>query len=296
MTAQPIVVGVDGSPESAAAASAGWMLAQAADGPCRLVHAIDDVNISLAMAGTGMVTEGLQRAALARAREQLGASLQHRVPPSVVDTMVVSPASAADVLEAVVAETNATMLVLGGKHHSRLGRWLGGSTVQQVVRRLTVPLLVTAGEMRAHPRVMVAVDPSYAAVPTVRQAVAFAKLLGSPLHALHVIDPPPAIAELPRDWSREIVERDIWPIIPIVEQAKVFREGVPFSTIVSEAAAWRADVVVVGSHGKGWVDRMLIGSVTEDLLNNLPCAVLVVPVPKPERVEPVEVDTFAAAG
>jgi nucleotide-binding universal stress UspA family protein len=134
----------------------------------------------------------------------------------------------ADVLEAVVRETDATLLVLGGKHHSKLGRWLGGSTVQHVVRRLTVPLLVTAGEIRPHPRVMVAVDPSYAALPTARVAVAFARLLGSPLRALHVIDPPPAIAELPRDWSREIIERDVWPTIPLVEQGKVIREGVPF--------------------------------------------------------------------
>jgi nucleotide-binding universal stress UspA family protein len=294
MTAQPIVAGVDGSPESASAASVAWMLARAADAQCRLVHAADDIGMSLAMAGTGVVTEALQLAALASARAELGASLQDCVPPTVVDRMVVSTGATADVLEAVVAETDAAMLVLGGKHHSTLGRWLGGSTVQQVVRRLTVPLLVTAGELRVRPRVMVAVDPSYAAAPTVRQAVAFARLLGSPLRALHVVDPPPAIAELPRDWSRDIVERDVWPLIPLVEQGKVIREGVPFTTIVDEAAAWRADVIVVGSHGKGWVDRLLIGSVTEDLLNNLRCAVLVVPVRKPERAEPVEVHLATA--
>lgn len=296
MAAQPIVVGVDGSPESVSAASVAWMLARAANVPCRLVHAIHNVNASLAMAGTGVVTEALQLAALAGARAELGVSLQDCVPSSVVDAMVLSPGATGDVLEAVVDETDAMMLVLGGKHHSKLGRWLGGSTVQQVVRRLTVPLLVTAGELRVRPRVMVAVDPSYAAVPTVQQAVAFARLLGSPLHALHVVDPPPAIAELPRDWSREIVERDIWPLIPLVEQAKVIREGIPFETIVAEAAAWRADVIVVGSHGKGLVDRLLIGSVTEDLLNNLPCAVLVVPVRKPERTEPVVMHAATAAG
>lgn len=296
MTAQPIVVGVDGSTESASAASVAWMLARAADVPCRLVYAIDDVNASLVMAGTGVVTEALQLAALAGARAELGASLQDCVPPAVVDAMVVSTGATADVLEAVVDETDATMLVLGGKHHSKLGRWLGGSTVQGVVRRLPVPLLVTAGELPIHPRVMVAVDSSYAALPTIRQAIAFARLLGSPLHALHVIDPAPAIAELPRDWSREIVERDLWPIIPLIERGKVIREGDPFDTIVDEAAAWRADVIVVGSHGKGWVDRLLIGSVTEDLLNNLPCAVLVVPVPKPEGHEAVAHYSAAAVG
>ena len=296
MTTQPIVVGVDGSPESVSAASVAWMLARAADVQCRLVHATDDVNTFPAMAATGVVTEALQLAALAGARDHLRASLQERVPSSVVDAMVVSTGSTGDVLEAVIAETHATMLVLGGKLHSKLGRWLGGSTVQHVVRRLTVPLLVTAGELRGRPRVMVAVDHSYAAVPTIRQAVAFARLLGSPLHALHVVDPPPAIAELPPDWSREIVERDIWPVVPLIERGKIIREGNPFDTIVDEAAAWRADVIVVGSHGKGWVDRLLIGSVTEDLLNNLPCAVLVVPVPKPERGEAVAHYSAAAVG
>jgi nucleotide-binding universal stress UspA family protein len=296
MNTQPIVAGVDGSLESVAAAHAAWMLAEAAGVSCRLVHAANDVNAALAFAGTGVVTETLQLAELLRARDEVAASLRGRVPAPVIDAMVVSTGGTADVLEAVLRETDEALLVLGGKHHSRLGRWLGGSTVQQVVRRLTVPLLVTAGDMRAHPRVMVAVDPSSAAVPTARQAVAFAQLLGCPLHALHVIDPPPAIAELPRDWSRDIVERDVWPTIPLVEQGKVMREGNPFETIVTEAAAWRADVIVVGSHGKGWVDRLLIGSVTENLLNNLPCAVLVVPAPAPTRSETVPVPTLATAG
>lgn len=293
MFTQPIVVGVDGSPESAAAASVGWMVARMAGVPCRLVHAANDVNAALAFAGTGVVTETVQLAALSRARAEVSASLQGAVAPEVIESMVVSTGATADVLEAVVRETDAALLILGGKHHTAVGRWLGGSTVQQVVRRLSVPLLVTAGEMRRCPRMMVAVDPSYAAIPTVDRAVAFARLLGSPLHALHVVDPPPAIAELPPNWSREIVERDIWPRLPLVEHAKVVRQGVPFTTIVDEALAWRADIIVVGSHGKNWVDRLLIGSVTEDLLNNLPCAVLVVPVAKPEHAAVPAIGTLS---
>jgi len=210
--------------------------------------------------------------------------------------MVVSTGTTAEVLEGVIRETDAALLVLGGKHHSTLGRWLSGSTVQQMVRRVTIPLLVTAGALPRRPRIMVAVDQSYAAIPTVDQAVALARILGCPLHALHVVDPPPVIAELPPNWSREIVERDIWPRIPLVESGKVIREGAPFTVIVDEAVAWRADVLVVGSHGKRWVDRLLIGSVTEDLLNNLPCAVLVVPVRKPERVTAPVRQQLSAAG
>lgn len=286
MISHAVVVGVDGSAESGSAASVGWMVARAAGVRCQLVHAAHDATASFELAGPGVVTESLQLALLAQARVAVGASLGECVPPPVVDGMVVSAGGAGEVLDALLAETNASLLVLGGKRHSRLGRWLGGSTVQQMVRRVNVPLLVTTGELRARPRVLVAVDPSPAAVPTARHAIAFARLLGSPLRALHVVDPPPALAELPQDWSRRIVERDVWPTIPIVDHAKVIREGVPLETIVDEAAAWRADVIVVGSHGKGWVDRLLIGSVTEDLLNNLPCAVFVVPVRNTEAVEP----------
>jgi nucleotide-binding universal stress UspA family protein len=39
-----------------------------------------------------------------------------------------------------------------------------------------------------------------------------------------------------------------------------------------------SDLVIVGSHGKGWVDRLLIGSVTEQILSALPASVLVIPV------------------
>jgi nucleotide-binding universal stress UspA family protein len=304
MITSPIIVGVDGSPESVSAASVGWMIARAADVECQLVHAVSAARVSMESAGSPAVANALQLALLASARSECAAALQDCVPAPVIHAMIMRIGRAVDVLNDVIAETDAAMVVLGGKHHSALGRWLGGSTVHQVLRRAPVPLLITAGELRTRPRVLVAVDPSYAAIPTANQAVAFARLMGGPLHALHVVEPGPALAETlvpstpePYDnWSRERIERDVWTILPLPDHSKVIRSGIALETIVQEAAAWRADVIVVGSHGKGWVDRLLIGSVTEDLLNNLPCAVLVVPVPAPERREamPLRVATSAS--
>jgi nucleotide-binding universal stress UspA family protein len=289
MSGQPVIVGVDGSPESAAAASAGWMVAEAAGVDCRLVHATRDGRTALEMSGTGVALETLQLAMLARARNDILPALDGRVPPLVAHDLLVRPGGAAAVLDGVIAETDAQMLVLGGKHHSTLGRWFGGSTVQHVVRRVDIPLLVTAGDLRPRPRVMVAVDTSYAARPTIEQATAFARLLGGPLHALHVIEPAATVPEVllrpdPLDhegWSRERIERDVWSLLPIPDHHKVIRRGTAVETIAQEATAWRADVIVVGSHGKSWVNRLLIGSTTEALLNDLPGAVLVIPVPAP---------------
>lgn len=58
---------------------------------------------------------------------------------------------------------------------------------------------------------------------------------------------------------------------------RIIRYGQVVEVISQEASEWHADVLVVGSHGRGWAERMLVGSVTERLLNHLPTSVLVVP-------------------
>lgn len=303
MISAPVVVGVDGSPESAAAAAAGWRLAEAAGVRCYLVHATSDVRSALELAGTGLSLDDLQLAMLARARSEIVAGLEDRVPPWVLEGLTVRAGRATAILAEVVEDTKAGLVVLGGKHHSTLNRWLGGSTVQHVVRRLSVPLLVTAGDLHPRPRVLVAVDLSYAALPTLDEAVDFARLLGGPLRALHAIEPIPNLPEVPfpvdvgdfEARSREQLDQRVWPALPVPDHHKVVRLGIALDVIAEEAAAWRADVIVVGSHGKGWIDRLVIGSVTEDLLNDLPTAVLVIPVPAPERREAIPIQTRAVA-
>ena len=301
MISGPIVVGVDGSPESAAAAAAGWRLAEGAGVRCHLVHATSDVRSALELAGTGVSLDDLQGAMLQRARGEIVALLEDRMPLRVLEDLIVRAGRPTSILADVVAETKAGLVVLGGKHHSTLNRWLGGSTVQHVVRRLAVPLLVTAGDLHPRARVLVAVDLSYAALPTLDEAVDFARLLGGPLRALHVIEPIPNVPDVPfpvdvGDFarrSREQLEQHIWPSLPVPDHHKVVRQGIALDVIAEEAAAWRADVIVVGSHGKGWIDRLVIGSVTEDLLNDLPTAVLVIPVPAPAATARIPIEGLA---
>ena len=53
-------------------------------------------------------------------------------------------------------------------------------------------------------------------------------------------------------------------------------EGVPAHVIVEEARDWSADLIVVGSHGYGFMKRMLLGSVAGAVVANAPCSVHVV--------------------
>ena len=56
-------------------------------------------------------------------------------------------------------------------------------------------------------------------------------------------------------------------------------EGRVVVEILERARSWPADVVVMGTHGRGGFERWVLGSVTEKLLRKAPCPVLTVPPP-----------------
>ena len=55
--------------------------------------------------------------------------------------------------------------------------------------------------------------------------------------------------------------------------------GDPGESIVSAAEAEDVDLVVVGTHGRGTIGRLLLGSVSEHVVRNAPCPVLVIRSP-----------------
>lgn len=52
--------------------------------------------------------------------------------------------------------------------------------------------------------------------------------------------------------------------------------GSPESRIVETAEEWKADLIVVGSHGYSRWERLLLGSVSDSVVHHAPCSVLVV--------------------
>jgi nucleotide-binding universal stress UspA family protein len=283
MSWKPIVVGVDASPAAAAAAQLGVQIAGAAGSECRLVHAARDNWSMLAASQVPQQATAFRDAALSAARTQLATALAGRVPPEVLRGLVVREGWAPAVLDDAVREAEASLLVLGAKHHTALGRWLGGSTVHNVARMLRVPLLVTGAHPGTIRRVLVALDTSRAAQPTLDLAQRLADLFDAELRALHVIEPLPILPEVPpptnpEDYERLLTqecEEKVWSLLP-PDTGRVIRHTSAEAGIAAEATAWQADAVVVGSHGKGFVERMLVGSVTERLLGHLPAAMLLV--------------------
>jgi len=61
-----------------------------------------------------------------------------------------------------------------------------------------------------------------------------------------------------------------------IKVERVVREGDPATVIVEEAKEWRADLIVVGSHGYTGLKRLVLGSVAQSVVAHAPCSVEVV--------------------
>ena len=140
-------------------------------------------------------------------------------------------------------------------------------------------------------RILVPTDFSeYSKLP-VKYACAFAEMFGAELHVVHVLQdlvalvPEPGLAFLPPgDFLRELQESAQAALakIPDADWARgktivrATRQGPPFLEIVRYAKENEIDLIVLGTHGRGGLAHVLMGSVAEKVVRKAPCPVLTV--------------------
>jgi nucleotide-binding universal stress UspA family protein len=286
---QPIIAGVDGSPESRRAATLAWRIAKAADTSCVLVHAVPDLWAPGALAPLVNSVETFD-VVVKQLRHLLDTEWGAEIPDTVRQAVVTRPGQPAIVLGEVAREYGASLIVVGGRRHGALARGFGGSTAHNLVRAAATPVLVVEASSPAPAHVLAATDLSGAAAATLSAARRYADLFQAQLGVLHVVELGAASQTIPltldldllEGRAREELERVIaLEGLPVAPPDRLIRRGRADEAIAESAVAWHADLVVVGSHGRSWVDRLLIGSTTERLLNRLPTSLLVVPINKP---------------
>ena len=276
MSQKPIIVGVDASPAAARAGALGCEFAAFTHTSCHLIHAAE----TLASGDSARDIEALY----ARKRDEIQRTLWGYVPGHALERLSIRAGHPAVALRQAAAEIEAGLIVLGGKHHTALGEWAGRSTAMHLIQTSEIPVLLATSAQLPR-RVLVALDQSSATGPTLEAAERLAAQLGAQLKVLSVVEPLPAIGEVPPldpepyyQSSRYLIEKDVWPMITTPGVEKAISYGLASPTIAREAKTWEADLVVMGSHGKGWFERVLVGSVTHQVVHELPTSLLVVPV------------------
>jgi nucleotide-binding universal stress UspA family protein len=281
----PLLVGVDVSEASRDAAAFGFHVARAAAGPLHLVTATLDALAEVTAARLGLDARPLEEALERQGADAVRAKLRGSVPDEVLDRALVARTGRPErVLVDRARELEAAAIVIGGKSGRLLSPWLRRGTAHHLLRRLDLPLFVTGPRSARIARVLVGVDLSFAAAITIAAGEQIAALLGTTLEALHVIDDAPWSSGMPlaldRDRfvraSQQGLDDEVWPLLR-ADRSRSTRVGPVVETLAQAARSGPATLLVIGTHGAGWVDRLLLGSTAEGLLARLPASLLIVP-------------------
>lgn len=86
--------------------------------------------------------------------------------------------------------------------------------------------------------------------------------------------------EVARKQCVSFVEDAKQSVISAVGDAEVaidteVRLGAPVTVIIDEATDWGADLILLGSHGRGFWGRLTLGSVSDAVMHHAPCSVMI---------------------
>ena len=139
---------------------------------------------------------------------------------------------------------------------------------------------------------MVATDFSPASDAALAYGRALARAFGATLHLLHVIENPflrPTFGN-PDDIRANILE-SVENRLTVEDRARGARPVLetsdhPAEAIIGYAERAGIDLIVLGTHGRSGIERVLMGSVAERVVRGAPCPVLTVRHPEREFVVP----------
>lgn len=182
-------------------------------------------------------------------------------------------------------------LIILGLHRSEREGLFRGTTVERVMRHSAVPVLVVKDRATApYQRVAVGIDFSIYSRRAVEFAVRFAPQ--ARIHLIHAFEVPfkgflSGLTSVERTKKKhelqfaQLIDEEMSGFLSGVNVTGVrlekrIREGAPGMVIAQEVAALKADLLILGTHGRTGVAHALLGSVAETFLNDPPCDVLAV--------------------
>ncbi|MDP9862404.1 MULTISPECIES: universal stress protein [Streptosporangium] len=280
--AELVAAGTDGSPTATAAVR--WAVDDASRRglPLRIVHVVDSWPYGVAVFPPPDWPEFMTRAGEQVLAEAAGVAVERR-PEVDVTTVLIEGAP----VEALRDQAGAaTELVIGSHGAGGFAGALLGSAVVHVAGHTSGAVVVVRGEEGGpHGEVVVGIDGSSGSEPALGFAFEQARLRGCMLRAVyawqvvaHAFTPESAydVGEVRR--AQRLVAagqlaawQERFPGVDVVQEVP---HAHPVSALVDASA--RADLLVMGSHGRGAIRAIILGSVSRGVLHHAHCPVAVV--------------------
>ncbi|MFB6274023.1 MAG: universal stress protein [Salinibacter sp.] len=208
----------------------------------------------------------------------------------------VESAEPAERIVAYAEDEDIDLIVMGTHGRRGVERMLFGSVTEEVVRKAPCPAFTVRTDAEVPPdqavrRVLAPVDFSEASEAAIQHAKEIALTYGAELDLLHVVEEPLYPTEYglgPASFPTEEVVENVENQLGDLAREKIGYEhvmidaqlGPPDSTILEYVEDNGVDLVVIATHGRTGLDRVLLGSVAERVLRQSPSPVFVV---KPDR-------------
>ncbi len=189
-------------------------------------------------------------------------------------------------------KSKSTMIVMGRRGRTGLKRLMMGSVTARVIGHAPCNVLVVPrASQLSFKSIVVATDGSAYSLAAASEAIGLAKRNGSELTVISVV---PAEIATPTDIDFTMNQRELIAekeMHNAEKNAKAIKEaaqkegvsvkafvmsGKPPEAIIQIAGERKADLIVLGSHGRTGVERLLMGSVAERVIVLAECPVLVV--------------------
>lgn len=278
--AEKYIIGVDGSEQSRVALD--WGLARAAQtgASVELLHVADDSFLSESVA---FLSEAQQAS-----EQMLDAERAYAEASGFTGTITGRAVVGHPIAEVEEASKGADLVILGAHAGSMLSGSFFGTRAVKIAAVAHCPVAVVPFQTEGQPQpgVVVGVDGSEPSQKAIAFAAEEASMRRVPLIAVYAWMPPltPGLEYL---WSEELVETQRnaaeeaiaigtaglatrYPDL-VIERRIV--QAPPVAALLQ--AAENADLIVVGSRGRGGISRLLLGSVSHGVLQALPRTTIV---------------------
>jgi nucleotide-binding universal stress UspA family protein len=292
----PVVVGVDGSPNSLAAVDLAVRQAAVRHCPLRVVHAFIWPYFTVAL---GSSPDGPPDGGLRHQAERFVDEAVARARTTAADVPVtgeVITGSPGTVL--LHCARTAALVVIGDRGLGGVGSLLIGSVGVQLAHHAACPVLVARGDVDASRPVVVGVDGSPANTAAIGYAFEAASLLGVPLVAVHAWSQPVStgpgdMLPLVYDPAQLAAEEDVVLALALAGWQERYPDVVvhrrlvhlrPRTALIEVSRT--AQLVVVGARGLGGFAGMLLGSVSQAVLHHAVCPVVIVRQPSGATASP----------
>jgi nucleotide-binding universal stress UspA family protein len=295
MTFRKLLCPVDFSPGSQHALQVATRMAREADAELVLVHAW--YVPPAAFGGEYPIPIDLVQEVVADVQRRLAAATDDatRLGAPRVTSRVLHGVPWDQIVEAAREDPPVDLIVMATHGRSGLARVLLGSVAEQVIRHAPCSVLAARapGGVQPFRKVLCPIDFSEESRHALARVAELAVPGGAGITLLHVIEPAITLSNLPMGENNlPAVDRRVagelarWASdlenqvsVPVNTEIRIGRPGVQTLGVLDADPSF--DLVVMGSHGRTGIRRVLLGSVAEKVLRHAACPVLIVRSPRP---------------